>query len=354
MNLEFARDCSFGAEGQSSGGRDCDGGKPVAWLSDAEKRAILEQEQVVGEVLAKVDEQLRELHDMLKNITCVCNKASNGLPPKWFEEGSEDLRGGGGGGGEAVIAAAAAAAAAAVAGSIGNKVRLVLVEDVVTRMQEQQRQQKQVEDLKGIKGRVTHSSSQRHEQLHEEQQGQQQEQQEELIAAAEVGQLKEKLGSVSDGSLKLEAEVNTQRSRIDENEKATAHLMLHSFPIALQQGCLDFTPYPTVSDRDVSLFIRALSILHPSILPTISKLIFGREDATSACKAITGTFLLPGAGVLQFDSLTKNLKEVHMAGCTGITDASLCHLSSFHSLQRLNLILSHRQGPFAPDAHNYA
>ncbi|CAI5489175.1 unnamed protein product, partial [Closterium sp. Naga37s-1] len=219
MNLEFARDCSFGAEGQSSGGRDCDGGKPVAWLSDAEKSAILEQEQVVGEVLAKVDEQLRALHDMLKNITCVCNKASNGLPPKWFEEGSEDLRGGGGGGGEAVIAAAAAAAAAAVAGSIGNKVRLVLVEDVVTRMQEQQRQQKQVEDLKGIKGRVTHSSSQRHEQLHEEQQGQQQEQQEELIAAAEVGQLKEKLGSVSDGSLKLEAEVNTQRSWIDENEK---------------------------------------------------------------------------------------------------------------------------------------
>ncbi|CAI7889787.1 unnamed protein product [Closterium sp. NIES-53] len=303
---------------------------------DCSKLEKPERPEGPGE-LAKVDEQLQQLHGILKSITCVCNKASNALPPKWFEEGSEDLRGGGGGGGEAVIAAAAAAAAAAVAGSIGNKVRLVLVEDVVTRMQEQQRQQKQVEDLKGIEDRVTvtHSSSQRHKKLHE----QHQEQQEEQIAAAEVDQSKEKLGNVIVGNVQLEAEVNTQRSRIDENEKATAHLMLQSFPFALQQGSLDFTPYPTVSDRDISLFIRALSILHPSILPTISKLIFGREDAMSACKAITGKFLLPGAGVLQFDSLTKNLKEVHMAGCTGITDASLCHLSSFHSLQRLNLIL---------------
>ncbi|CAI7797761.1 unnamed protein product [Closterium sp. NIES-54] len=257
---------------------------------DCSKLEKPERPEGPGE-LAKVDEQLQQLHGILKSITCVCNKASNALPPKWFDEGSEDLRGGGG---EAVIAAAAAAAAAAVAGSIGNKVRLV---------------------------------SQRHKKLHE----QQQEQQEEQIAAAEVDQSKEKLGNVIVGNVQLEAEVNTQRSRIDENEK--------SFPFALQQGSLDFTPYPTVSDRDISLFIRALSILHPSILPTISKLIFGREDAMSACKAITGKFLLPGAGVLQFDSLTKNLKEVHMAGCTGITDASLCHLSSFHSLQRLNLIL---------------
>ncbi|CAI5523260.1 unnamed protein product [Closterium sp. Naga37s-1] len=174
---------------------------------------------------AKVDEQLQQLHGILKSITCVCNKASNALPPKWFEEGSEDLRGGGGGGGEAVIAAAAAAAAAAVAGSIGNKFRLVLVEDVVTRMQEQQ---KQVEDLKGIEDRVTvtHSSSQRHKKLHE----QQQEQQEEQIAAAEVDQSKEKLGNVIVGNVQLEAEVNTQRSRIDENEKVIVVHAHSAFP----------------------------------------------------------------------------------------------------------------------------
>ncbi|GJP53771.1 hypothetical protein CLOM_g12913 [Closterium sp. NIES-68] len=386
-----ARDCSETCEiSQKSLARGCseirdcdgdgDGATTGSWVTDAERRAILDHEEAVGKALVKVDEELQQLHKMLKSLTCMCNKASSAVSSKWLEEGHENVGGGGGGGiGGAIAAAAFGGSGAnkqelqqkcfeptqntAGGGGIGGDVAAVafaqstdkqvlqekgqslLVEDAVTRMQQKQRQQREEvgkfqEGMKTIEGDITLTLTGNITHQQQELNWQQkQEQQEGMATAAEMSQLRERLGRLCGEKVLLEAELNKQRIRMDENEKATAHIMLLSFPLALQNECLDFTPYPTISDRDISLVIRALSILHPSLLPSIAKLVFGRDGATSACKAITGSFLLPGAGVLQFDSLTENPKELHLASCTGITDDSLCHVSSFHSLQRLNLIL---------------